>query len=491
MRLSPLDLAIVGAYLIGITLFGIRFRRGQHDLRDYFLGGRTAPWWALAFSIVATETSTLTIIGTPALAYAGNLGFLQLVIGYLVGRVLITLLFIPHYFRGEFYTAYQLIEKRFGRRMKSFAAATFLITRALAEGVRIAAIALVVSVAFGTGQRTSVVLIMLLTLIYTFEGGMKAVIWTDVIQLVIYLTGSFVAFVLLLEKIPGGWTEVTRVAAAAGGKLRVFDFTFSLTRTYTFWSGVLGGTFLTMASHGTDQTIVQRLLAARSQRESKLALLSSGVIILAQFALFLVLGVMLYAYHGAPAVVPGKSYDWVFPEFVVSQMPFGVRGLVIAAIFAVAMSNASGSINSMAASSVVDILHLRGRQHGDQTDQARFLRLSRWMTLVWGAVLLLLGTVQWGPVLEAGLTIASITFGSLLGLFLLATLNRRASARGALSGMIAGLALMLYVRFGTSLAWTWYVLVGTAATFLTGSLASLLDRGAQPNAAAPLPTRTP
>src|SRR5712692_5355077 len=406
MRLSPLDLVILAAYLIGITLFGVRFRRGQHDIRDYFLGGRTAPWWALAFSIVATETSTLTIIGTPALAFAGNMGFLQLVLGYLVGRVLISLLFIPHYFRGEFYTAYQLIEKRFGGRMKSIAAAIFLVTRALGEGVRIAAIAKVVSVAFGTDTRLSVVLVMGLTLIYTFEGGMKAVIWTDVIQLVLYLGGSAAAFVLLLNRIPGGWAEVTQVAAAAGGKFRIFDFTFSLTRTYTFWSGVLGGTFLNMASHGTDQSIVQRLLSARSQRQSTAALLASGGIILVQFTLFLVLGVMLYAFQQhSPLFAPGGDADRIFPEFVVREMPAGLKGLVLAAIGAVAMSNASGSLNSMAASSVVDIYHLRGRQ----IVPARVLRLSRWATVGWGVVLLLLGMVRWGPVLEAGLIIHSLT----------------------------------------------------------------------------------
>ncbi len=488
MRLSPLDLAILAAYLVGITLFGVQFRRGQQNIRDYFLGGRSAPWWALAFSIVATETSTLTIIGTPALAFAGNLGFLQLVFGYLVGRVVLTLVFLPHYFRGEFYTAYQLIEKRFGPRMKSVAAATFLITRALAEGVRIAAIAKVVSVAFGTDTPLSVALIMGLTLLYTFEGGMKAVIWTDVIQLLLYFTGSVTAFVLLLHRIPGGWAEVTQVAAAAGGKFRIFDFTFSLTRTYTFWSGVLGGTFLTMASHGTDQSIVQRILAARSERQGKAALLASGGIILIQFTLFLVLGVMLYVFHQhAPLTGPGGDPDRIFPEFIVREMPAGLKGLVLAAIGAVAMSNASGSLNSMAATSVVDLYGLRGRA----ADPASVLRLSRWMTLAWGLVLLVLGMLHWGPVLEAALTIASITFGSLLGLFLLGFLNRRATANGALAGMIAGLLFLLGLRFGTQVAWTWYVLAGAITTFVVGSLASLFDRSAQPDSGGPLPTRTP
>ena len=488
MRLTSLDLVIIAAYLAGVTLFGIAFRRGQHTVRDYFLGGRTAPWWALAISIVATETSTLTIIGTPALAFAGNITFLQLVLGYLVGRVAIVLLFLPHYFRRDYYTAYQLMERRFGPRVKAAAASTFLATRALAEGVRIAAIALVVRAAFGTERRTSVILIMALVLVYTFEGGMKAVIWTDVVQFILYFSGSIAAFFLLLHRIPGGWSTVVHEAAATN-KFRVFDFSFSLinpAKTYTFWSGVIGGGFLTMASHGTDQTIVQRLLAAKSERESKIALLASGAIIFFQFALFLVLGVMLYAWHGAPAVLAGQSYDWVFPEFIVTAMPSGLRGLVIAAIFAVAMSNASGSLNSLAASSVIDFQMLTGRglalDSGEPSSSipggdnpARFLRLSRWMTLFWGLILLGLGTLRWGPMLEAGLTIASITLGSLLGLFLLAFLVRWATATGVLIGMVVGFAAILWIHFYTSLLWTWYVPTGAGITFLTGAIASFLS----------------
>ncbi len=476
MHLAPLDLVILGVYMTGITLFGMYFRRDQHNIRDYFLGGNSAPWWALALSIVATETSTLTIVGTPALAYAGNATFLQLVFGYVVGRVVLSAIFIPRFFRGQFYTAYQLIEKRFGARTKSAAALMFLITRALAEGVRIAAVALVVHIAFGTGQRTSVIVILLLTLLYTWEGGMKAVIWTDVVQTIIYLGGSLVSFFLILHRLPGGWDQVASVAAAAGGKLRVWDFSFSLTNpahTYTFWSGIIGGTFLTMASHGTDQTIVQRLLAARSRRESQGALLTSGGIVLVQFALFLVLGVMLYAFNGAPAIIAGQSYDAVFPTFIVTQMPAGLRGLVLAAIFAVAMSNASGSLNSLAASSVVDFQILRGKL---ADDPARTLRLSRLLTLAWGAVLLVLGTLKWGPLLVAGLSIASVTFGTLLGVFLLGFYNPRATSTGALIGMATGLLAMLYITSQTKLVWTWYVLAGTLVTVIAGSLASLLTK---------------
>jgi SSS family transporter len=473
MRIGTLDFVIIVLYIVGITLLGLWFRRGQQNIRDYFLGGRRTPWWALALSIVATETSTLTVIGTPALAFAGNLGFLQLVIGYQVARVVICLLFIPQYFRGEFFTAYELIEKRFGSRMRKIAASTFLVTRALAEGVRVAAIGLVVRVAFGTGEVTSVVLITLLTLLYTFHGGLSAVIWTDVAQLAIYVGGAIAAFFLLLEKIPGGWAEVVRVAAAHGDKLNMFDFTVNLTSTYTFWSGVIGGTFLTTASHGTDQLMVQRLLAAKNAGDSRKALLASGILVFAQFALFLVLGVMLYVFHGAPALVKGRSYDPIFPEFIVSHMPSGWAGLMIAAIFAAAMSTTSGTLSSLASSSVVDFSRIQ--QHDAQSEE-RFLRYSRRMTLVWGVVLLALGTLNWGPLLQAGLQIFSIVAGSLLGLFLLGTLNQRATPNGALAGMISGLAVMLYVKFFTNVAWTWYVLVGTSMTFLVGSLSSLLLR---------------
>src|SRR6202522_3969358 len=455
MQISPIDLGILVLYLAGITLFGARFRRGQQNLRDYFLGGRTAPWWALACSIVATETSTLTIIGTPAIAYGGNLGFLQLVLGYLVARVILCVVLIPQYFQGEFYTAYQLLEKRFGGRVRSVAAVVFMGTRALAEGVRISAIGKVVSVAFGTGDRASILIITVLTMFYTFEGGMRAVIWTDVVQFFLYLAGSAASFFLLVHKIPGGWPEVMQAAAASGGKLRVFDFAFSLTQSYTFWSGLLGGTFLTMASHGTEQTMVQRLLAARNERDSKKALLVSGVIILVQFTLFLVIGVMLFVYlRNGGLVVPAGDPDRIYPAFIVHRMPVGLAGIVLPSFFAIAMSNASGSLNSLASSSMMDM----GRRRAETTAQS--LGASRRMTLVWGVVLGLLALIPWGPVLVAGLTIASITYGALLGVFLLGTWNARANENGALVGFTAGLVAMIGVNGLTPVAWTWYGVAG-------------------------------
>jgi len=469
MRIHPVDLVIVIAYLVGVTLLGLRFRQQQHNLQDYFLGGRSAPWWALSFSIVATETSTLTIIGTPAIAYSGNLTFLQLVFGYIIGRVLITIFFLPGYFRGEYLTAYALIEKRFGARMRSVAAITFLTTRTLAEGVRVSAIALVVSVTLGTSERLAVFIVIALTILYTFEGGMKAVIWTDVAQFLLYLSGSILTLGVLLHRIPGGWNEVAQVAALNGDKLQSLDFSWNLASKYTFWSGVIGGAFLTMATHGTDQTIVQRLLAARSQRDSGRALIASGFIVLFQFTVFLLVGVMLFVFsQHAPLLSPGDRTDRILPLFLVREMPTGLAGLLLASILAVAMSNASGSLNSLAASSVVDLAVLRRRT----VDPVKFLKISRRMTLIWGSVLIIFGLVRWTHLLETGLTVSSFPLGSLLGLFLLGTFDSRANARGSLTGMFAGLATVLLVYGYTQIAFTWYWLIGACVTFAVGAIVS-------------------
>ena len=473
MCIHPLDLVIVVAYLLGVTALGLHFRRNQSTATDYFLGGRNAPWWALALSIVATETSTLTIIGVPAIAYSGNLTFLQLIFGYLIGRVLISIILLPGYFLGDFLTAYALIEKRFGRRMRSIAALTFLVTRTLAEGVRVSAIALVVSAVLGTSERWAVFIVIGLTVLYTFEGGMKAVIWTDVAQFSLYLAGSVVTLFFLLHRIPGGWHEIVSTAAAAGNKLQVFDFSWNLASKYTFWSGIIGGAFLTMASHGTDQTIVQRLLAARSQKDSIRAIIASGFIVLFQFTVFLLIGVFLFVFaQHVPLLAPGEATDRVLPIFLVQEMPTGLAGLLLAAIIAVAMSNASGALNSLAASSTLDFSILRGRNNSN--DPAELLNYSKRITLLWGAALIIFGLVHWGPVLEAGLTIASLIFGSLLGLFLLGTFDSRSNSNGSLVGMFAGLGTVLAIFRFTSVAYTWFVLVGSVVTFSIGAVASRL-----------------
>jgi SSS family transporter len=358
--------------------------------------------------------------------------------------------------------------------MRAVAALTFLGTRTLAEGVRVSAIALVISVALGTSERLAVFIVIALTILYTFEGGMKAVIWTDVAQFLLYLTGSLITLVVLLHKIPGGWAEVTQVAALNGHKLQFLDFTWSLTTTYTFWSGVIGGAFLTMATHGTDQTIVQRLLAARNQTDSRRAILASGFIVLFQFTVFLLVGALLFVFaQHTPLLSAGDRTDRVLPLFLVREMPTGLVGILLASILAVAMSNASGSLNSLSASSVLDLNALRGRA----IDPTKFLKISRRMTLVWGTVLIFFGLVKWQhSLLETGLAIASLPFGSLLGLFLLGTLDSRANSIGSLAGMFAGLAAVLTVYLASTIAYTWYVLIGSCVTFLVGALASRIAR---------------
>lgn len=481
MGFGRLDLAIVLAYLVGVTLLGAHFRRRQQGLHDYFLGGSTTPWWALSLSIVATETSTLTIIGTPALAYAGNLGFLQLVFGYILARFIISFLLLPQYFAGELYTAYQYIEQRFGRLTRRLAAGLFLVTRALADGVRVWAIALVVQLVLPrvlhlvTGEDlrvaelTAVLVVMALTLLYTFLGGMKAVIWTDVAQFALYVAGGLLVFWSLLQQIPGGWTTVM---ADAGHKFALFDFSLDPTRSYTFWAGIFGGTFLTLASHGTDQLLVQRLLAARNLGDSRRALIMSGFIVFAQFLLFLVIGVLLSVFYAR--VAPGETFasgDRILPLFMVEHLPTGLSGLMVAGVLAAAMSTSSATLNSLAASTMVDFYRpLVGREEPSDN----LLGRSRWVTVVWGGIIIGLAMLarNWGPVLEAGLTIASVTYGALLGLFLLGRLDARATPAGASLGMLAGLVTMLYVKLGTPLAWTWYVLVGTLVTFAVGAAAS-------------------
>jgi SSS family solute:Na+ symporter len=471
MGLDKLDLAIIALYLAGITLFGLRFRKRQRTLRDYFLADRNIPWWAIALSIVAAETSTLTIISIPGLAYDTNLAFLQVVLGYLAGRVIISFVLLPHYFRGDLYTAYELIESRFGRKLRSLTAGLFLVTRAAAEGVRVYAVSIVVAIAIGTGEVASIAIICGLTLIYTFEGGLAAVIWTDVAQTGIYVCGTLVGLFTILHLVPGGWPTIHGVAEHAG-KLRIFDFTPDFWRPYTFWAGLIGGAFLTTASHGTDQLIVQRLLAARNQRQSVTALLSSGVAILFQFALFLMVGVMLFVYYRVPSTSFGKP-DRIFPTFIVSRMPHGISGLLIAAILAAAMSNLSAALNALASTSVIDFY----LQRKPQTDERRRVKISRFMTVFWGLVLFglaLLSLHRVGRVVEVGLQIASVAYGALLGVFLLGVLTRRANQGGAMVGMLCGFVTEVYLWLGTRVPWTWYVMIGTTMTFGVGYVVSCL-----------------
>jgi solute:Na+ symporter, SSS family len=486
LGLNRIDLLIIAAYLAGITLFGLRFRKRQRTMRDYFLADRNIPWWAISLSIVAAETSTLTIISIPGLAYDSNFTFLQLVMGYVIGRVVISFVLLPQYFRGELYTAYQLIERRFGPELRTVTAGLFLLTRAAAEGVRIYAVSIVVSIALGTGEVASIAIITLLTLIYTFEGGLAAVIWTDVVQTFIYVSGTLIGLVTILLLVPGGWESVQAVAQGLH-KFQVFDTSvlthwpyLNFSKPYTLWAGIIGGAFLTTASHGTDQLIVQRLLAARNQRQSILALLSSGVAVFFQFGLFLFVGVMLFAYYRVPSASFGRA-DRIYPTFIVSRMPHGIAGLLIAAILAAAMSNLSAALNSLSSSSIMDFyLRFRvGARSGSnqEMNEAARLRLARLATLGWAIVLFglaILALHRVGRVVEVGLQIASVAYGSLLGVFLLGALTRRANQPGAMVGMLCGLVAELYLWGWSQVAFTWWVAIGTCVTFAVGYAASVL-----------------
>jgi SSS family transporter len=462
MALTWLDYAIIASYLAAITLFGSYFARFQKTTRDYFLTGRTVPWWAICFTVVATETSTLTFIGVPAAAYAGDMTFLQLVFGYVIGRLIISAIFIPAYFRGDLFTSYELLQRRFGDRVKNLAAATFLITRSLADGIRLFATALVISVVTQMPVTPAIVIIGAAMIIYTVRGGAAAVIWTDVVQLFVYVAGAAVVFASLLSVIPGGWSEVVRAGSAAN-KFRVFDLSLTLARPYTLWAGVIGGVALTLSTHGTDQFLVQRLLSARSARDAARGLVASGILVFIQFVLFLFIGVMLFAYyqHFPMPRVLARS-DEVLPAFIVTTLSHGAAGFIVAAIVAAALSP---SINAMAATTVNDFYAKYVNPHADE---AALMRVSRISTIGWGVVQIAVAITAQRmerAVLDAGLAVLSWASGPVLGAFLLATLSRRVTQGQAFTGMVAGLIAMTIVwGWPLPIAFTWYVFLGASVT---------------------------
>jgi SSS family solute:Na+ symporter len=317
---------------------------------------------------------------------------------------------------------------------------------------------------------------VIMTLFYTYEGGLTAVIWTDVVQMVLYVAGATVSLVLLLHQIPGGWAHVAAVAGPLG-KLQVFDFRLAppavfFTRTYSFWAGILGGCFLTTASHGTEQLMVQRLLAARTLAESRAALLASWVVIFIQFTMFLAIGTCLFVLYRESGQAAPAVLDRLYPLYVWQSLPSGVAGLVMAAILAAAMSNLSAALNALASTTVLDLWR---PLFGGPSSDAAWLRRARFATVVWGVILFGVALIarHWGSVLQAGLSIASIVYGSLLGVFLLGLLTHRVGEKAAMWAMPVGLAVMLYVRFATPIAFTWYVAIGATATFAMGLGTSL------------------
>jgi len=499
LKIHIIDLAIVGVYLVGVIVFGVWISGRQRNATDFTVGDRNIPWWAVLFSIVATETSTVTFLSVPAVAYAGNLTFWQLSLGYVLGRYVIVYMLLPLYFRRELFTAYQVLHQRFGGATKQAASLLFMITRSLADGLRLFLTAILLREMIGIDLSLSIVLTGAATIVYTYLGGIKAVVWTDVVQFFVYLGGALLAGVIILQQIPGGASEVVSFAQSRG-KLVIFDFNWdtssteaffkNFSRLDTFWAGLIGGTFVSLGSHGADQLMVQRYLCARSEREAGRALALSGWVVLAQFGLFLALGLGLACFYASRPSETFDRADQVFARFIVTHLPVGVVGITVAAVFSAAMSTLSSSLNSLATAAVNDLYLPAIKPHASPEHQ---LTVVRWLTIFFGCVQIGVGIMgQWlqkesdpqgplgGPIVNSVLAIASFTTGIVLGIFFLAVLSKRASQRAALVALVGGLAMMTAINFYpliarvwfdkqvAGLAWPWFAVVGSLGTLLIG-----------------------
>lgn len=461
--------------------------RRQENATDYFLGARDLPAWAILLSIVATETSAITVISTPGISARGDLTFLQLSFGYLIGRIGVAIWLLPGYFRGEQETAYTRLETRFGVPTRRLTSTVFLVTRFLGDAVRVFASAIPLHLVTGWSIPVSIAVMGVITMVYTWFGGFKAVVWTDVMQLTIYLAGGIAA--LLIAWHMAGGAHAALALAARAGKLRVINTAVDFSQTYTLLGGLLGGAMLSAASHGTDHLIVQRLLATRSLRDARVALVGSGVMVILQFALFLLVGAAIWAANLAPDTI---LRDEIFPRFILDHLPVGLAGLVVAGILAAAMGTHSSAINSLASSATHDLYAgWTGR-----TDPKHLLKVGRIFSAAWALALIggamfffLYAATTDTPVLVLALSIASITYGALLGTYLLSGRWSRAQGRDVIAAVTVSMVVMLFVVFAKRLsvepplawlapagrlAWPWYVPIGTVLTVVVGAAASLL-----------------
>lgn len=476
MQVSALDYAIIVLYLIGITAFGKIIGGKQKTVKDYFIGSQQVPWWAISFSIVAAETSTLTFISIPGLAYLTNINFLQLTFGYLIGRIIVATFFLPAYYKGELTTAYSYLENRFGKKTRSLASVTFLFTRTASDGVRLFATAIPLYLMLDISPIVAIIIIAFVALLYTFTGGLKGVIWVDAIQMFIYIGGAILAVLYLMNSIPENFDQII-TSTEIVPKLSMFNFGFDngfagfFSHPYTLLSGLIGGAFLSMSSHGTDQLVVQRLLAAKNIVESKKAVITSGVIIIFQFALFLFVGVLLYAYYGKLDI---KS-DEIFIKFIIEVLPSGVKGIIIAGLFAAALSTLAGSISSLSSSVMLD-LYLPFQKN---IDEKKNLLISKLLTIFWAAMLIFsafLFKEGSKAVVEIALSIASFTYGGLLGTFLLGLSSKKVQQNQAIAGFISAIVVMIFVIVFKVVAWTWFILIGVSITLLVGNFLEIILR---------------
>jgi solute:Na+ symporter, SSS family len=486
LSIGVVDLAVLALSLLIVFVIGLRASAQVKSLDAYLLGDRDLPWWAILGSIVATETSTATVLSVPAVAF-GETGFryLQLAFGYMTGRLIVAYLLLPLYFRGELSTAYEVLQQRFGLRTRQAASMLFLLTRNLGDGLRLFLAAIVLQVLANWDFVTSVVVMGVITIAYTVLGGLRSVVWNDCIQLVIYLAGGVASVFIVASLTNGGW-ETIFTFAQQHDKFTVLSFSTSLSERFTFWTGMVGGSVLTLGTHGTDHMMVQRYLSARSQSDAKLAVVLSGVVVFLQFALFLLIGVELAAFYSQHPEVTFETADQVFATFLVDEFPrgLGLIGLMLSAILAAAMSTLSSSLNA-SASALINDFYLAGRSTASPAHSgSQMLLITRVLTVMFGVIqmgIAVLARQFDQTVVESALTIAGFSAGLLLGVFLLGLLPWRVPEYAALSGGAAGLAVLLIVQFvlpnwGWKLAWPWYATVGATVTFVVGCIGGLPSR---------------
>lgn len=482
--MQTIDLLVIVAYLVATAWLGLKLSGKQTSVKGYFLGGRDLPWWAVCLSVVATETSALTVIGIPVMSYLGNISYLQLGLGYILGRIAVAFFMLPRYYDGEMVTAYAYLGKRFGASTQTTAGVTFLITRLLADGIRVLAAAIPLKVILeGMGLDLSyfviTVILSVVTILYTFIGGITAVVWVDVVQMLLYVAGGILAIIVVLSTVGSGWVG----DAVEAGKTQLFVVSGNpISNPDSFIASLLGGAVFAMASHGSDQIVVQRLLSCRSKVEAQKAIIVSGVIVTVQFAIFLGVGLALWGYYqqATPAELGLTRDDEIFPMFIVEALPPGLSGLLLAGILAAAMSTLSSSLSALSSSTVTDVVAKLRRQ---PLSDEQGLRIGRWATIGWGLAFIAPATIfrsDEGSIVVLALGVAGITYGGLLGAFVFGIVSRRARALDANIAFVVAVAVNAffflmekYVVGEVWVAWQWYPLLGVIVTFAVGGLLSL------------------